>query len=88
MRKLMVAVYDSALQAYATPIVVPSRGVAVRSFSDEVNRNAENNPLYAHPTDFELRILAEWDEETGIFYALADGGPATIARGADVHRKE
>lgn len=86
-RKIFVSVYDSAVGAYASPILVPSRGVAVRSFTDEVNRKAEGNTLYNHPSDFELRLLAEFDESAGVFYSPPDG-IETICRGKDVHNSE
>lgn len=86
-RKLFVAVFDSAVGAYAPPILVPSRGVAVRSFTDEVNRKDTNNTLFNHPSDFELRALAEFDEATAVFYPFPDG-PETICRGKDVLHAE
>lgn len=79
-RKFVVSVFDSAVQAYAPPIVVPALGVAIRSFGDEVKRKAEGNQLAAHPEDFELRVLSEWDEETGVFYAC---DVRCVARGKD-----
>jgi hypothetical protein len=46
---------------------VPSAGVAIRSFSDEINRNNADNQLYNHPDDFDLYELGEFDDNTGIF---------------------
>jgi len=63
----ILAVWDSALQAYARPIFVPQVGVAVRSFADEVNRAAPDNQVHNHPDDFELHSLGLWNEETGVF---------------------
>lgn len=85
MLKPVVAVFDSAIQAYAPPIIVQARGAAVRSFVDEVNRKDANgnNPLNSHASDFELRILAMFDENTGIYHALPEG-PEVLARGKDV----
>lgn len=64
---LVVAVKDSALQAFGNPFFVPTASAAVRSFKDEVNRQASDNTLNKHPDDFELWQLAEWDNETGLF---------------------
>lgn len=80
-RKYFVSVFDSALGAYAPPVLVPSKGIAVRSFSDEVNRKDAQNTLNQHPEDFELRLLATFDEQNGIFHAE---GIETLARGKDV----
>lgn len=67
MKLYVCAVRDSALQAFARPIFVPSVGVAMRSFMDEVNRAEKENALHAHPEDFELHLLALYDEELGKF---------------------
>lgn len=79
---VVCAVFDSAIQAYGQPIFVARPGAAIRSFTDEVNRKAEDNQFYNHPDDFELRALAYWDNETGI-YSVYDGNQS-LARGKDV----
>ena len=78
------AVFDSALGAYGQPIFTPSAGVAVRSFSDEVNRGAPDNQLNQHPEDFALFELAVFDSDSGRF--VAEGDPRCLARGKDVVR--
>lgn len=86
MAKLVVlAVRDSAVGAYARPIFVPSTAVAVRSFADEVNRNAADNPMFAHADDFELHELGVYIEETGALVPL--DGPVCVVRAKDVIRK-
>lgn len=77
------AVRDSAMHAYAAPMFVPSPGVAVRSFTSEVNRVDPQNMLNQHPTDFELWWIAEFDEETGHF-SVPEGGPRCVSRAKDV----
>lgn len=84
MKKPVVAVYDSAVGAYASPIVVVSRGVAVRSFTDEVNRADPQNQLHNHPEDFEMRLLAYFDEDTGVFYNTESGVAEPLCRAKDV----
>lgn len=66
----VVAVFDAAMQAHARPVFVPALGVAIRSFSDEVNRVASDNQMNGHPEDFELVHLADFDEEAGTFSAV------------------
>jgi len=82
MAKLVVcAVFDSAVQAYGKPIFFRARGEAIRSFIDEVNRKADDNQLYQHSDDFDIRVLSMFDEEAGTF----DECPVeVIARGKDV----
>jgi hypothetical protein len=67
MKLVLCSVKDRAADAYARPMFVPSTGVAIRSFSDEVNRNAEDNQLYNHPDDFDLYEFGEFDDNNGRF---------------------
>lgn len=60
-------VKDRAADAFGRPMFVPSTGVAIRSFSDEINRNNADNQLYNHPDDFDLYELGQFDDNTGIF---------------------
>lgn len=77
----VVAVRDSAMFAFGRPLFVPSLGVALRSFTDEINRNAPDNQMFAHPEDFELWHLAEFDETTGVFTTVET---RVLTRGKDV----
>ena len=43
MKMIVVSIKDRAADAYGRPFYVPSVGVAIRSFQDEVNRAAEDN---------------------------------------------
>lgn len=77
------AVWDSAVQAYNRPMFVPHTGGAVRAFSDEVNRKGEGNTLNQHPDDYELHLLAEWDETSGMFVAKNEEADVILIRGKD-----
>lgn len=78
--KICCAVFDSAVQAFGQPFFVAAAGAALRSFSDEVNRAAADNALYAHADDFELHQLCEFDEATGTM----SGEGRILARAKDV----
>jgi hypothetical protein len=65
MKMQLVSVYDRATQAYGRPMYLQSTGQAIRSFSDEVNRDAADNQLFGHPDDFDLYHLGEWDDNSG-----------------------
>jgi len=67
MKQIICTVKDRAADAYGRPMFVPSAGVAIRSFSDEINRNNADNQLYNHPDDFDLYELGEFDDNTGLF---------------------
>ena len=67
MKMIVVSIKDRAADAYGRPFYVPSVGVAIRSFQDEVNRAAEDNQMYQHPDDFDLFDLGSFDDNTGSF---------------------
>lgn len=79
MRLQVVSIFDSAMNEYITPFFVPAVGMAVRSFSDEVLK--ESSPMYAHPEDFELFHLGEFDSDVGVLASLPD--PVRLARALD-----
>lgn len=67
MKLVLCSVKDRAADAYGRPMFVPSVGVAIRSFSDEVNRKDADNQLFNHPDDFDLYEFGEFDDNTGLF---------------------
>jgi hypothetical protein len=64
MKHIICTVYDRASELYGRPMFVPSIGAAIRSFTDEVNRNNADNQLFNHPDDFDLYELGEYDDQT------------------------
>jgi hypothetical protein len=67
MKLILCSVKDRAADAYGRPMFVPSSGVAIRSFSDEINRNADDNQLFNHPDDFDLYEFGVFDDNSGQF---------------------
>lgn len=63
--KLVVAVYDARVQAFLNPIFCTTKGEAIRSFSDAVAD--DRAPFKAHPEDYSLFVLGEFDEGLGVF---------------------
>lgn len=85
MKRDVCSVYDRASQLFGQPIFVPSTGVAIRSFSDEVARKGDDNPIAKHPEDYELFHLGTFDDERGTFEALSDvTGPVRLVRARDL----
>lgn len=82
MKLHVLSVKDNAAQTFGRPFFVPSTGSAIRSFSDEVNRAADDNQLYKHPEDFDLYHVGTFNDETCEFDLLAF--PKVLARGKDV----
>lgn len=67
MVQLMFSVWDVQAGAYARPFFAPARGLAVRSVSDEVNREGPENVIASHPQDFRLFELGSFDDVSGGF---------------------
>nr|WAE43557.1 MAG: nonstructural protein [Microviridae sp.] len=84
MRLHIVSVFDKAAAAYNRPWFVPALGLAVRSFTDEVNRDAADNPMFAHPSDYELYDLGFFDDMSGIFESQK---PVCLTTGSVVSTK-
>ena len=59
------SVYDEKMDGFGIPMFFHSDGVAIRSFSDEVNRRAPDNNLNRHPDDFSLFFLGIFNDKTG-----------------------
>jgi hypothetical protein len=81
MIRFVVAIRDRAMDSFGNPIFVVAIGQAIRSFSDEVNRKAPDNALAAHPEDYDMFVLGEFDDVTGLF---SGGPPKQIAIGKDL----
>ena len=80
----IVSVKDRAADVFNRPFFVPHRNVAVRDFTDEVNRSAVDNPLNKHPDDFDLYFLGQFDDSNGAF--VREASPTVLVRGKDVIR--
>jgi len=85
MISVIVSVKDSAAEAFGRPMYLQSLGVAIRSFTDEVNREDKDNQLFNHPDDFDLYELGVFDDSLGK-YELREN-PTVIVRGKDVKIK-
>jgi hypothetical protein len=85
MISVIVSVKDSAAEAFGRPMYLQSIGIAIRSFTDEVNREDKDNQLFNHPDDFDLYELGIFDDSTGM-YKIREN-PSVIVRGKDVKIK-
>lgn len=84
-----VSVRDGAAQTFGTPFCVPRIEVAERQFFNEVNRVAENNPMFTNAADFDLFLIGSYDDELGLMSPeLVEGSPRPrlVVRGADAKR--
>lgn len=76
---VIVSVRDSAADAFMNPFFVPTTGMAVRAFGDEVNK--VGSPMNAHPADYELFEVGSFDEDSGKVVSV---DARSLARAADV----
>lgn len=60
---LMFSVFDNKVGAFASPFCVRTRGEAIRSFTDAVKDTSL--PFVKHPNDYQLYLIAEYDEIAG-----------------------
>jgi len=59
----MYSVYDIKAEAYAPPFFLARDEVAKRTFLDAMSD--PGHPMAAHPEDYVLYRLADFDDETG-----------------------
>lgn len=78
----IVAIKDTAVQAFMRPVFVPHAGGAIREFADAVN-NAEHD-FSKHPEDYELYELGEFLDDSG---RLDQIEVRLLARAKDLLRK-
>jgi len=81
MRKIVIAVKDSAMEAFMQPWYVPTAAVAVRAFQKEVNN--PDSPMSQTPSDYDLYELGTFDEATGKHENHET--PNRLARAKDYH---
>lgn len=74
---VVVSVYDRSAKLFGRPAFVPSTGVAIRSFTAEVNRSDSDNVMFNSPSDFSLWYLCDYDDTKGEFLPI-DGGKVKL----------
>nr|AVQ10278.1 nonstructural protein [Gokushovirinae environmental samples] len=80
MNYFLIAVKDTAVDAFQPGVhCVRAKGEAMRNFTDLVN-DPQSKQLHNHAADFELWIIGELDDQTGIITSK----PERLARGTDV----
>lgn len=82
MKLTVVSVYDVAAGAFGRPVFAVSSGAALRSFSDECNRNDKDNVMFHHPEHFILYEIGTWEDEFSKFDLL--DRPKQLAIGSGV----
>lgn len=83
MKMSFFAIRDLSVGAFMRPFVMQSTAQAVRSFGDEVNRQAADNMMYSHPEDFELWLLGDFDDSDPPFI-VGNSDPKRVAAAVDL----
>lgn len=84
MIRMVYAVRDRAVDAFGQPIFVRHAGEALRSFQDEVNN--PQSPMNAHPDDYDLYHLGEYDDDLGVINSLER--PIMLATGKSMIKEQ
>lgn len=79
---VMCSVRDVVAETFGRPFFTVSTPVAVRSFTDELNRGSEQSLLRDHPADFELYELGSFEDQSAIVVMLPQ--PRLLVRGSDL----
>lgn len=82
MNMVIIAVFDVAASAFHRPQFVASRGIALRMFQDEVNREAADNVMFHHPGDFQVFEFGSFNDNDGRFSLL--DVPVRLVTASDV----
>jgi hypothetical protein len=64
MKHKIYNVYDSKSEAWGMPLFYDCRANALRSLSEAVNKN-DDNQISKYPTDFSFFEIGEYSRETG-----------------------
>lgn len=76
MKALMCSVYDVTISKYMQPWYANNEEDAKRSFNHILN---SNDLMRNNPSDFELHLMATWDDETGIVIAPGTNKETRVA---------
>lgn len=79
----LFSIYDKRTAKHSEPFTALNEQVAMRLFSHAVNTENKDNQLRNYAEDFELRKLADYDDEGGTITAYE---PELIAKAQNVLR--
>lgn len=77
------SIFDQAAQAYLPPFFLPSKGLAIRGFSDTCND--PNSNINRHPADFTLFQIGTYDDATGV---IKQDGHVNLGVGVEFHEQK
>lgn len=80
-RLQVFSIYDGAAQAYMPPFFMPTIGMAIRAFGDDV-ANPQSH-FSRHPADYVLYHFGSFNDLKGIFTLFAPEDRKIISRALD-----
>lgn len=83
MKYVLYSIRDIKLDSYSNPMCLVNDGHAIRTIGDEMRR--DGNAFSAHPEDYELFRLGQFDSDTGLYDTHA---PKSIVLLSELVRKE
>lgn len=83
MKDVVVSVWDSAAEAYSSPVFAQSKGAALRSFIDAVAD--PKTDFFRHPEHFSLFLLGSFDRNDGVLAPLA--APQLMANAWELNKQ-
>lgn len=78
----LCCVYDRVAAAFGRPVFVTAAGSAVRSFQDELHRDAPDNEMFRHKGDFDLFHIGSFDDAVGLVTSFEK--PLLLVTGASL----
>lgn len=77
---LFVSIRDHVAKRFLQPTLFRTQPEAIRAFKHSLED--QNGPFFRSPSDFELCVLGQFDEDTGVITANVE--PIVIVRGRDL----
>lgn len=75
--KEVFSIYDSKAEVFHQPMFLNTKGEAIRSFIDEVNR--EGSPMNIHPEDYTLFHIGSFNQFGGKILPLSTPNSMAVA---------
>jgi hypothetical protein len=79
--KQLYSLYDSKSETWSAPFIHSARGDALRAFADAVNSKDQRTVIVAHPEDFTLFYVGDFNELDGTITGI---DKVSVANGMDV----
>lgn len=84
-RLKVLSVYDSKVNTFEKPLFMRNRAEGLRTWAYACND--DKTSFFAHPSDFSLMEIGEFDEETGKF-TNAEPAPTNLGLAAQFKRPD